>query len=52
MGAAKDNKKAKDQAMAAMMKRLGIERTMMRCPICHVEISVRHAYVHIAFHNT
>jgi recombinational DNA repair protein (RecF pathway) len=51
MGAAKDNKKAKDQAMAAMMKRLGIKRTVLRCPICNKEIAISAAYVHIGFHT-
>lgn len=33
MGAAKDNKKAKDQAMAARMR--DVTRGTGRCPVCH-----------------
>lgn len=40
--------KEKDQAMAAMMKALGIERTSARCPVCHVLTSLRSLYMHIA----
>jgi hypothetical protein len=29
------NQKQKDSAMAAMLKRLGIERRSCSCPICH-----------------
>jgi hypothetical protein len=28
-------RRTKDQAMASMMKRAGIERTSGRCPVCH-----------------
>jgi C4-type Zn-finger protein len=41
---------AKDQAMAADLKKRNVKRTTLRCPICHAEISVKNAYVHIAFH--
>ena len=51
MGAAKDNKKAKDQAMAAMMKKLGVKRTHLRCPICNALVSVDNAYGHIGYHK-
>ena len=29
------NRRAKDQEMAARMKREGTERRTMRCPMCH-----------------
>lgn len=41
------NRKAKDAAMASMMKRLGIERTSANCPLCHQLISLRQLYGHI-----
>ncbi len=41
------NRKAKDSAMASMMKRLGIERTSANCPLCHQLIALRQLYSHI-----
>ena len=41
----------KDSAMAADLKKRGVRRTTMRCPICHAEISIAHAYGHISFHK-
>lgn len=49
--AAKENRRAKDAAMAAMMKKQGIKRGVMLCPICHAQISLAQAYSHIAFHS-
>lgn len=41
----------KDQEMAAELKRLGVKRTTMLCPICHEVIALAIAYGHIAFHK-
>lgn len=49
--AAKENRRAKDAAMASMMKKQGVVRTVLLCPICHAQISVAQAYGHIAFHS-
>ncbi len=43
------NRKAKDAAMAAEMKRLKIERTSFRCPICYGMVSLNSAYGHIVY---
>jgi len=34
------NRKQKDQEMAARMKVLKIERTDLRCPMCHVVVAM------------
>lgn len=39
--------KAKNQAMAAMMKAQGIERHTANCPLCHKQVSLRNLYGHI-----
>ncbi len=41
----------KDQEMAADLKKRGVKRNTMRCPICHKEIAMANSYGHIAFHN-
>jgi hypothetical protein len=41
----------KDQEMASELKRKGIKRLVMLCPICHTQISLSNAYGHIAFHK-
>lgn len=41
----------KDQEMAAELKRRGIVRTTMSCPICNALINLATAYGHIAFHK-
>lgn len=41
----------KDQEMAAELKRRGVVRTTMRCPICSTMIALATAYGHIAFHK-
>jgi len=50
-GSAGPNRRAKDAAMAARLKKEGVKRTLMRCPICSKMIAVAGAYVHIAFHQ-
>lgn len=35
------NRRSKDQEMASMMKRQGIERTTGKCPKCYATISVQ-----------
>jgi len=34
------NKKQKDAAMAALMKKLGIERKHCNCPMCHKVVNL------------
>lgn len=41
------NQKAKDAAMAARMKKLGIERRSANCPICQREVSLSGMNNHI-----
>ena len=36
-------RRTKDSAMASMMKRMGIERTTGRCPVCHTVIGLGQA---------
>lgn len=38
-GSKKARKRAQDQARAAEMKRLGIERTTGRCPVCYALVN-------------
>ena len=40
MADARNARKQKDQDRAAMMKRLGIERTTGRCAVCYAIITV------------
>lgn len=40
-------RKAKDSAMAAMMKAQGVERTTMNCPMCHKRIGINSQYSHL-----
>lgn len=39
--------KAKNQAMAAEMKRLGIERKVARCPVCNKVVGLNTIAQHI-----
>lgn len=45
------NKSAKDQEMAARMKKEGVKRHTMQCPICYKLISIDQSYAHLAFHG-
>jgi hypothetical protein len=39
--------KAKNQAMAAEMKRLGVERKVARCPVCNKIVALNGIATHI-----
>jgi len=39
--------RAKNQAMAAMMKAQGIERQICRCPVCHNAVAIHRLYAHL-----
>jgi recombinational DNA repair protein (RecF pathway) len=41
------NKKKKDAAMAALMKRLGIERNVCNCAICHHTVGLSYYELHL-----
>jgi hypothetical protein len=41
------NKRQKDSAMAAMMKALGVERTVCNCPLCHRLVGLNHLEGHL-----
>lgn len=48
-GSGGSNQSAKDKAMAARLKRLGIERTTQVCPLCYRTISchsIKSRYTH------
>lgn len=42
------DRRNKDQAMAARMKSLKIDRTDMRCPMCHAVIAQVKLMAHLA----
>ena len=44
-------KNNKDKEMAAMLKKLGVERTQARCPICSVVVSIKGLQKHIVLHK-
>lgn len=49
-GTGTTNKKNKDKEMAARMKRLGIVRTTMICPVCYRTVSCesnKSRYTHV-----
>ena len=39
----------KDQAMASMLRELGVERTSARCPICHATVHLARLYQHVSY---
>ena len=41
------NQKQKDAAMAAYLKKLGIERTVCNCSICHRLVGLAHYEGHL-----
>ena len=41
------NRRAKDAAMAAMMKMNKVERTSASCPVCHGLVSLNRLYGHV-----
>jgi hypothetical protein len=43
--------RAKNQAVAAMMKAQGVKRNVCRCPICHKLVGVDSLYAHIGVCN-
>jgi hypothetical protein len=43
--------RAKNQAVAAMMKAQGIKRNVCRCPVCHKVVGVDSLYHHLATCN-
>lgn len=49
--AKKQNKRAKDQAMAAAMKKDGVERKVGRCPICGGVVALNRLADHVSFHS-
>lgn len=42
-----NNRRAKDQEMAARMKAEKVVRTSAACPICHGQVSLNRLYTHI-----
>ncbi len=42
--------RAKNQEMAARLKKAGDKRESFRCPICNGVFSVASAYTHLAYH--
>jgi len=39
--------RAKNQAMAAMMKAQNIDRHICRCPVCHGTVAIHRLYAHL-----
>jgi hypothetical protein len=47
-GGTAGRQRAKDAAMAAMLKAQGVERHTARCPLCHNLVAIRNLPHHIA----
>ena len=50
-GSGAGQRRNKDTAMAARMKKLGIKRTSQKCPICYQTVSLSTYGIHIAVHK-
>jgi hypothetical protein len=44
-------RRGKDQAMAAELKKNGVERTSAKCPICYSTVSLKSLYGHLSVHK-